>query len=683
MYSILLAGLKDQGNFVSEHFTASGHQLATARDIAEAKERLAQNPVDLVYFQASSGDRAVEELRQFTADLNSIPVVLLLTRPATNLVLECWHAGAADILITPLTPHNLDTSLRQCERRYVLREPEFSTSTRARFSYLDELGKECSANFTPPRFTIGRSSNNDLILGHMGISRSHAEVVLQNEKYLLRDLGSKLGTYVNGVKVEETVLSNGDRIQLGGNQGTSLIFHAGDLLQSLLSNSDSKSDISLSIRGFKEIGMLLATFRALSSISLLDELLDLVVDTAIQLTGAERGFIMLKDDDDSLSFRCARNSNKRPLDGSSFQTSRRIPIEVFKTGRRMVISDLDLGDISDDHAATRRLGLRSISCVPLSYLAFQDSGSTSGAKLTETIGVLYVDSQQIGTGLSTTHIDALETLASEAAMAIYNARLYKDSQEKRRIEEQLVIAREMQQALLPQPNKDLPYARACSQNLPCHEVGGDYFDYFDLEGGRLCFVIGDVAGKGISAALLASVVQGIFSAQTFLDHPLVTIVSNLNRNLTKRGTGNRFVTSFFGILDAEGNCTYVNAGHNPPFLLHCDGTMRQLTEGGMVLGLFAGAQYQCETIRMVPGDHLVLFTDGVLEALNTEGEEFGEERVCSLLKTHAGSTAPDLLARLRDAVLSFSTHVPQHDDITIMILGFQEPLAQDPAAPGA
>jgi sigma-B regulation protein RsbU (phosphoserine phosphatase) len=680
MYSILIAGLNDEKNVVSAHFAALGHQITTVGDIVEAKEKLAQSTVDLIYLQASSGGGAIEELQQFTANLHAVPVVLILSQPATSLVLECWHAGAADILITPLSPQSLDTSLQQCERRLVTGGLEFETSTRARFTYVDELGKECSASFIPPRFTIGRSSNNNLVLGHMGVSRSHVEVVFQDGKYLLRDLGSKLGTYVNGVKVEEAPLSNGDRIQLGGTQGMSLIFHGGDLLQSLLSLSEEKSDVSFSVRDFKEIGMLLATFRALSSISLLDDLLALVVDTAIQLTGAERGFIMLKEDDDKLSFRCARNSYRSALDGSSFQTSRRIPFEVFKTGKRMVISDLDLGDMPDDHAATRRLGLRGISCVPLAYLTVQDSGASPGAQSMETIGVLYVDSQQIGTGLSTTHIDALETLASEAAMAIYNARLYKDSQEKRRIEEQLGIAREMQQALLPQPNKELPYVRACSQNLPCHEVGGDYFDYFDLEGGRFCFMLGDVAGKGISAALLASVVQGIFSTQAFLDSPLTTIVSNLNRNLAKRGTGNRFVTSFFGILDAEGNCTYVNAGHNPPFLLHRDGTMQELTEGGMVLGLFAGAPYQCETIRMVPGDHLVLFTDGVIEAFNAKGEEFGEERVRMLLKTHAGSTASDLLARLRDAVLSFSTDVPQYDDITIMMLGFKEPSAQNTGA---
>ncbi len=676
MYSVLLAGLKGEESFASDHFTRLGHKVVTAGNADEAKQKLAGSPADVVYLRASTEDRALDELRQLIADSVSLPVVLILTHPNAGLVLEGWHAGAADVLVTPLNSKALDTSLQQCERHILSGELEAAAPSRARFRYHDETGKECWVNITSPRFTLGRSSVNDLVLGQMGISRSHAEVLFRDGKYILRDLGSKLGTYVNGAKVEEAALSSGDRVQLGGPQGTSLMFQEGDLLQSLLGNSDSKSDISLSIRGFKEIGMLLATFRALSSISLLDDLLALVVDTAIQLTGAERGFIMLKEDEENLSFRCARNSYKGALDGSSFQTSRRIPFEVFKTGKRMVISDLDFGDISDDHAATRRLGLRSISCVPLSYLAFQDSGSPSGGQRTETIGVLYVDSQQIGAGLSNTQIDALETLASEAAMAIYNARLYKDSQEKRRIEEQLVIAREIQQGLLPPPDRELPFLRACSQNLPCHEVGGDYYDYFDLEGGRFCFVLGDVAGKGISAALLASVVQGIFSTQTFLDSPLSTIVSNLNRNLAKRGMGNRFVTSFFGMLDEDGNCTYVNAGHNPPFLVHRDGTIQELTEGGMVLGLFAGVQYQSETVRLRPDDHLVLFTDGVLEALSTGGEEFGEQRVRALLKENAHMTAPDLLARLREAVLSFSANAPQHDDITIMILGFRESAAQ-------
>jgi phosphoserine phosphatase RsbU/P len=337
-----------------------------------------------------------------------------------------------------------------------------------------------------------------------------------------------------------------------------------------------------------------------------------------------------------------------------------------------VINDLDSGAGLEDHSSTRRLGLRSIFCVPMKYLAVRDSGSLSAIASTETIGILYVDSQSIGAGLSTTQIETLETLASEAAMAIYNARLYRDSQEKRKLDEELAIAREIQQALLPAPDKTLPFVRACSRNLPCREVGGDYFDYFDMEGGRLGFALGDVSGKGMPAALLTSVIQGIFSAAALLDLPLPAMMSNLNRNLVKRGTGSRFVTFFFGILDSEGNCTYSNAGHNPPLVLGSDGALRELTEGGMVLGLFPTATYESATIRLKPEDHLILFTDGVLEALSTKGEEFGEERMRALLQQHARATSAEILAALQEAVMAFAAGAPQHDDITMMVLGFQE-----------
>jgi len=675
-YSILLAGLKDpQQSLACGHFSRSGYQIITAKSLTEAKDKLKNQKIDLVYLQPSAGQFALDELRQFSEHATALPVVLVCAQPTGAVMLEMWHAGAADIIILPMTSQSLDSSLQRAATMLPQRQPDQTAELRARFRYRDEVGKELWVNINPPRFTVGRSSMNDLVLGQMGISRSHAAVVNQNGEYWLRDLGSKHGTYVNGIRVEETRLTNGDRVQLGGLHAVSLTFHQGDLLQSLLDISQSEPEISLSVHGFKEIGMLLAAFRALSSIPLLDDLLDLVVDSAIDLTGADRGFIMLKEENEGLSFRCARNNCKHRLDGSSFQTSHRIPHEVFETGQRIVINDLDVEDASDSHGSTRQLGLRSVSCVPLRYLAVHESANLSVIGQAETIGVLYVDSQDISARLSDTQINALETLASEAAMAIYNARLYKESQEKHKLDEQLAIAREIQQALLPQPNKILPYVCACSQNLACYEVGGDYFDYFDLDGGRFGFALGDVAGKGMSAALLASMLHGIFSAQTFLDAPLPTIISNVNRNLAKRGIGNRFVTFFFGILDPEGNCTYVNAGHNPPILVGRDGSLKELTEGGMVLGLFAHAQYESGTIKLQSGDHLVLFTDGVLEALNSADEEFGEKRLHALLEANARSTAPEILACLQKAVLSFSSNVPQHDDITMMILGFQEPTA--------
>jgi len=672
IYTILLAGLAPSEESVAlTHFSGLGHRVLTAKAYDSALEILKTEKPGACYFQTPAEDSALHTIEEVVRRFASIPVVLVCNPCAASFILRAWHAGAADVLPLPLTPQSLDASLQQCAGRIPSQhDPAISPS--ARLVFLDEAGKECWVRVAPPKFTIGRGSGNDLMLAQMGISRSHAAVIVQNGDYYLRDLGSKQGTYLNGTKVEQGKLANGDRIQLGGPHGMSLTFHTGDLLQSLLAVSDPRSEINLSVHDFKEVGMLFAAFRALSSVPVLDDLLALVVDAAIELTEAERGFIMLKENDGTLSCRCARNNQKKILDGSCFQTSNRVPYEVFESGRPVVIKDLDFGDLSDDHAVTRRLGLRSISCVPLRYSAVHDLGDLSRSDNAATIGVLYVDSSAVSAGMSNLRVDALETLASEAAMAIYNARLYKDSQDKRRLDEQLSVAREIQRALLPHPDKNLDYVHAHSQNLPCYEVGGDYFDYFTLDDGRFGFALGDVAGKGMAAALLASLLQGVLSAQILFEAPLSVMISSMNRLLAQRATGNRFVTFFFGILAPDGTCTYVNAGHNPPYVLSPDGSMRELTAGGMVLGLFPAAPYESDTIQLQPDDHLVLFSDGVVEALNSNGEEFGQERLIALLRNNARASASEILARLRDSVLSFSAHTPQHDDITIMVLGYRE-----------
>jgi sigma-B regulation protein RsbU (phosphoserine phosphatase) len=379
---------------------------------------------------------------------------------------------------------------------------------------------------------------------------------------------------------------------------------------------------------------------------------------------------MLKEQGDALSFRCARNNNRQSLEGSIFQTSLRVPEEVFRTAKPVTINDLAVDGENQSHERTFQLGLRSICCVPLRYIAMHESGGASIVAGAETIGVLYVDSSTRGARASDRRIDALETLASEAAMAIYNARLYKDSQDKRRMMEQLEVAREIQQTLLPKPEKDLGYVVACSSNIPCHQIGGDFFDYFDLSDNRFGFALGDVAGKGMPAALLASMLQGVFSAQNLNSIPLPEIIGRVNQKLALRSPGNRFVTFFFGILDGEGNCTYVNAGHNPPILLTQSGTLQELEEGGMVLGLFAEAKYVSGSVRMQPGDHLVLFTDGIIEAMNPAEEEFGMDRLTELLRNNVQSPAPEIMSKIREAVLSFSARAPQHDDITLMVLTY-------------
>ncbi len=541
----------------------------------------------------------------------------------------------------------------------------------ARLYFRDVSGHERYVAISSPEFTLGRGSMNDLPSAAPNVSRQHALIQVRDGRYILKDRQSKHGTYLNGARIDEVELHHGDKIRLGGPQGQAFTFSQEDLLRSFDSLHSLPGE-NVPVRDFKEMGLLMGTILKLNSISVLDDLMNLVVDTAIEITGAERGFIIIKDKEGTLRFRCARDAQKHTLDSSYIEASRRVPEEVMQTGVRKIIADL--GDIPGDatHSSTIRIGIRSIACVPLRYAPFQESTGLTGAESADTIGVLYVDSQSTATLRTDAQLEALETLAKETASAIYNARLHKEYQEKQQLEQELAFAQAIQRALLPPPNKSLPFVDACSLSLPCRHIGGDYFDYFHLQDGRLGFALGDVSGKGVPAALMAAKIQGILSAQTFGALPLPEVIAKVNGILTERRIECTFATFFFGILDSEGNCTYTNAGHIPPILIKPDGSMSELAQGGMVLGLFADLEYESETVSMSPGDHLVLFTDGVLEAQDSAGEQYGKKRVLSLLGRCAASPASEILEQLNRDLSSFYADAPQHDDITIMVLGFKQ-----------
>ena len=219
-YSILFIGLTgSEESLVSAHFSRSGKEVFAAGDLAEARERLRSRKVDLTYLRSAADGGAIRQLQELTGIFPSVPVVFVCDRMPESLVLEAWRAGAADILFLPLTGQALDDSLQRSARRMSSREIQANPPSAARFFYLDEGGRECWATVKPPRFTIGRGSANNLVLGQMGVSRSHAEVLVQDGEYGLHDLGSKLGTYLNGVRVEQARLKDGDRVQLGGPMG--------------------------------------------------------------------------------------------------------------------------------------------------------------------------------------------------------------------------------------------------------------------------------------------------------------------------------------------------------------------------------------------------------------------------------------------------------------------------------
>ena len=510
-------------------------------------------------------------------------------------------------------------------------------------------------------FTIGRRETNDLRLGGSEVSREHAEIASEGGRYLLRDKASRYGTYVNGEPASECELRPGDRIRLGRGGGADLLFIAGDDERvSSRSTTGARDDL-------RHITALLEGFRALGSGRVLQEVLELVLDAAVEISGAERAFIMLGDADGLLEFKLARGKAKQTLTDATFKISQKIPEEVFRTGKTKVVADLLDGGLAGAHQGTVALGIRNVVCVPLNFVRYVEANEARGED--QRIGVLYLDSREKGTLLSDTTRGALETLAAEASVAIENARLYRDKLERARMEQEMRIAAEIQQALLPQPRVSMGFVEAAAATIPCRSIGGDFFDYIDDPRQAFGFTLGDVAGKGPPAALMSALMQGMFAAQAQYAEGPASAVTHMNKALCRRGLESRFVTLMFGIVRKDGGVTYCNAGHNPPFVFSKGGVTR-LEEGGPVVGLLEFAPYCEGEIKLNAGDTIVMFSDGVSEALNANGEEFGDARLEEVVAAVKDSSSSDIVERIVASVRLFTKGAPQSDDITVMVIRY-------------
>jgi serine phosphatase RsbU (regulator of sigma subunit) len=431
---------------------------------------------------------------------------------------------------------------------------------------------------------------------------------------------------------------------------------------------DSTERLSTSAGGdLRQVAALLEGLRALGSARVLDEVLAMVIDSAIELSGAERGFIMLADAAGQLEFKLARSRGRVTLPGKTFETSRKIPEEVFTTGESRVESDLMQGNLQEAHAGTIVIGIRHVFCLPLRLVRYVDEADASAEE--KRIGVLYLDGRQKATLASPGVRTGLETLATEAAVAIENARLYREAVEKARMEEELRIAAEIQHALLPPPAWSSPYFDAMGRTVPCRAIGGDFFEYLTFADGRPGFAVADVSGKGAPAALLTAVIQGVLAAQSSSGGGPAHTLAKINEVLIRRAIESRFVTMFLAALTPDGLLTYCNAGHNPPFLLS-GGTVRRLEKGGLICGLFPMASYEEETIQLLPGDLLVIFSDGISEALNAAGEEFGDDRILESVNRLPQDNVQAVLDGLVSTVKEFASGTLQSDDMTTVVMRY-------------
>jgi steroid delta-isomerase-like uncharacterized protein len=249
--------------------------------------------------------------------------------------------------------------------------------------------------------------------------------------------------------------------------------------------------------------------------------------------------------------------------------------------------------------------------------------------------------------------------------------LYRETLERARLEAEIRVAADIQAALLPKHRYTSPYFDVAATSVPCRAIGGDFFDYIESPDGTFGFVLADVAGKGPPAALLTAVLQGIFRAHITSGSSPAEIMARVNDSLLRRAIESRFATVLYATLSCDGRLTYCNAGHNPPLLFGSRGLRRRLESGGLIVGAFQEATFEEETMQLDPGDTLVVFSDGISEALNADGEEFGEDRLISCLDANRELTPAGLLECVLEKVRVFRAEAAQNDDLTVLILRTQ------------
>lgn len=389
----------------------------------------------------------------------------------------------------------------------------------------------------------------------------------------------------------------------------------------------------------------------------LTTVLDRVMDEVIAATRAERGFLMLREPDGKLVFRVARGLEQQIIESPAFQVSRGLVDRVAHEGQPLLTSDAQSDAWLGGRASVVGLGLRSVLCVPLHL---------KGA----TIGVIYVDNRLQAGIFTQDDLELLGAIASSAAIAIENARLYQVAIEKGRMERELQVAREVQAGLIPANLPDIPGWEIEAFWQPAREVGGDLYDIIPIDASRLGIVIADVSDKGMGAALFMALTRSVVRASVSAPGEPSQAINQANRLICADAAKGMFVTLFYGCLEPEtGRLTYVNAGHNPPLLFHSvENEWIELVRTGMALGVDDSVQIDQRTATLASGDFVVMYTDGVTEATNPADVEFGVERLREIVAEKCQQTAADIVRAVERGLRGWMGSALPSDDITIVVV---------------
>ncbi len=523
-------------------------------------------------------------------------------------------------------------------------------------------------------FVIGRHAECQLVLRDNRISRNHARILADNGAYVIENLNSRRGILVNGEKVERATLRSKDRIEFGIQDSYRLRFTLeDDEIQKMIDHIQAGSSGSLGgapanlvkLRGLVEVA------RALQNALSTEEVLVAVVDAALAVTGCERGFLMLRKPA-GLETAVARDKSGRPLAPDELRVPTSLIGKALAARRELLSMSFDP---NDDHLrpemTVAALEIRTAICIPLVQLrAANANESNMSSAARDTVGVIYMDSRQPADALSAGNRELLQTLALEASTILENARLLEQERAKARLDDELRLARNIQKGLLPATLPDTGWFRAAGTSIPSSQVGGDYFDVRQAGPFAWSTVVADVSGKGVGSALLASLLQGAFLMTS--DDPVYIpdLMQRVNHFLIERTQGAKYATVFYSLMQSSGLFSWANAGHCSPFLIRGDGTLKKLLTTGMPVGMLENATFEMNQLQLEGNDKVVIFSDGLTEAENGEGEFFDTTRLRVLLKQHATLSAPDLFTLLMNELNQFTEGGDVTDDITLVVLEY-------------
>src|SRR5579872_7485694 len=521
--------------------------------------------------------------------------------------------------------------------------------------------KNIVLNRTP--FTVGRKVDKDLVIADPRVSRDHAQIMQEGQDFFIEDLGSKHGTFVNGERIQRQKLERGDRLEFGARDSAYILFnpaHAtSNTAREFLSQISVIGGIKPESTELETLRLFLEAARKLNTAGVLDEILITMLDVTLQLTRAERAYVFLKDEEGKLRLQAGRNAKKEPLlDDKTISHS--ILEESIRSNSEFLLTDTSQSLDLAGRQSIVAYDLRTVVCIPLRKLQVQatrDAQTPVPSVAAQAMGVLYVDSRFASRDISGVSHDILHAVATEAASLIENARLVQAEEESRRYQQELAIAASIQQSLMAVTIPDVSYARLHPKNIPCKAIGGDFYDVVKTPDG-LAIVLADVAGKGVSAAILASTLQGMINSQLTSGMPLSEIVASANRFLTSKRIGEKYATVVIARLRHDGELEYVNCGHIPPLLI-CNNEVIRPAHGNLPVGLLRDTTYESDHYSLHAGDRLVLVTDGVTEAENASGDFFDNERLEAAAKQGG-------MQDIFNAVSEFCGGTPLNDDCTIV-----------------